>query len=130
MLDWMSFICRLFLGAVAPVLALQLQDAPGAEALVSSALKHWQQQQRAQPSSEEAAAGVGWCLQRLVTMRLAAGAFNEATDMYLQLHKGAAPQDAASASVLAKLLRAAAASGEQQALAALQKQLPGGRWGL
>jgi len=43
----------------------------GAEALLQSALKHWQAEASARPRDPAAAAGVSWCLQRLVALKVA-----------------------------------------------------------
>jgi hypothetical protein len=43
----------------------------GAEAVLQAALKHWQGQAAAKPKDAAAAAGVSWCLQRLVSLKVA-----------------------------------------------------------
>lgn len=49
---------------------LQSGDSAGAEALLQSALKHWQGEASARPRDPAAAAGVSWCLQRLVALKV------------------------------------------------------------
>lgn len=51
----------------------QTGDTSGAENLLQSALQHWQQVAKGAPRDQAAAAGVSWCLQRLVGLKLAQG---------------------------------------------------------
>lgn len=51
----------------------QSGDFAGAEELLQSALQHWQQVAKAAPRDQAAGAGVSWCLQRLVTLKLSQG---------------------------------------------------------
>jgi signal recognition particle subunit SRP72 len=123
-----------------------------AEALLEQGLGHWQQRApsgggkapaAAAGSADPAAAGVGWCLQRLVSIKLAAGKTPEAMRLYQQLVAGgegskaargrggggaaaAVAAGAAGAAVVARLARAAAAAGDADSVAALARQLPGG----
>ncbi|KAF8057286.1 srp72 [Scenedesmus sp. PABB004] len=110
-------------GVVATRAALHEQtgDVAGAEALLQSALRHYQ---GAAKGDAAAAAGVGWCLQRLVALKLAQGAASDAMALYQQLTTMGGPGGSTSAGALAKLARAAAAAGDAGAIAALQKQLP------
>jgi signal recognition particle subunit SRP72 len=119
-----------------------------AEALLERGLEYWQQQQQQQQQapargkaassswSSDAAAGVGWCLQRLVALKLAAGKTPEAMALFQQLMSGTKGSakgggaliaaGAAGASVVARLARAAAAAGDAASVAQLARQLPGG----
>jgi signal recognition particle subunit SRP72 len=120
-------------------------EASDAEALLEQGLEHWQQRAAAgggkasSSSPSDAAAGVGWCLQRLVALKLAAGKTPEAMRLFQQLMAGggakggkgssaaaAVAAGAAGASVVARLARAAAASGDAASIAQLARQLPGG----
>jgi hypothetical protein len=49
----------------------QTGDAAGCQQLLQSALKHWQSEVSARPRDPAAAAGVSWCLQRLVALKVA-----------------------------------------------------------
>ena len=97
----------------------------GAEALLDSALKHWQKAQQQNPRDELAHEGLGWCLQRLVSLKLSLGKAAEAMALYLQLSKLGLAGDVAGAATLAKLVRAAAVKGDSNAIAQLQQELPG-----
>ena len=50
---------------------LQTGDAAGSQELLQLALKHWQGEASARPRDPAAAAGVSWCLQRLVALKVA-----------------------------------------------------------
>jgi hypothetical protein len=50
---------------------VQVGDSPGAESLLQSALKHWQGEAPGRSRDPVAAAGVSWCLQRLVALKVA-----------------------------------------------------------
>jgi signal recognition particle subunit SRP72 len=122
--------------------------ADEAEALLEQGLGHWQQRvsagggkASAAAAADSAAAGVGWCLQRLVSIKLAAGKTPEAMRLYQQLVAGGAggsrgkggsaaaaavAAGAAGAAVVARLARAAAAASDADSVSALERQLPGG----
>lgn len=102
----------------------QTGDAAGAESLLQSALKHWQARSAAAPRDTAAAAGLGWCLQRLVALKLSQGAAGDAMALYQQLSKLGGAGSTTSAAAMAQLARAAAASGDAEAVAVLRKQLP------
>lgn len=102
----------------------QIGDSAGAEALLQSALKHWQGAASARPRDPAAAAGVSWCLQRLVALKVSEGHASEAMTLYLQLSKLGPAAGTTSSAALAKLARAAAAAGDADAIQLLQKQLP------
>jgi len=104
----------------------QSGDVAGAEALLDSALKHWQKAQQQNPRDELAHEGLGWCLQRLVSLKLSLGKAAEAMALYLQLSKLGLAGDVAGAATLAKLVRAAAVKGDSKAIAQLQQELPDG----
>lgn len=106
---------------------MQTGDAAGAESLLQSALKHWQARSAAAPRDTAAAAGLGWCLQRLVALKLSQGAAGDAMALYQQLSKLGGAGSTTSAAAMAQLARAAAASGDAEAVAVLRKQLPGER---
>jgi hypothetical protein len=104
---------------------VQTGEVAGAESLLQSALKHWQARSSAAPRDTAASAGLGWCLQRLVALKLSQGAAADAMALYQQLSKLGGSGSTTSAAAMAQLARAAAASGDAEAVAALQKQLPG-----
>jgi hypothetical protein len=108
-----------------PPFSAQTGDAAGAEALLQSALQHWQSRSSAAPRDAAASAGLGWCLQRLVALKLSQGAAADAMALYQQLSKLGGAGSTTSAAAMAQLARAAAVSGDAAAVAALQKQLPG-----
>ncbi|GBF97135.1 signal recognition particle subunit [Raphidocelis subcapitata] len=132
-------------GVLATRVALMEQtgDTAGAEALLDSALAHWQSAARADPRDEAASEAVGWCLQRLVALKLQLEKAGEAIALFLQQQQqqqaggggaggrrgassaGRAP-GAADAVALARLARAAAAAGDAEAVSVLARQLPGG----
>jgi len=155
-------------GVLATRVALLERAGQGAaaEALLEQGLDHWQQRAAAAAAAgggrgaaaaaaqeaSAAAGGVGWCLQRLVALKLAAGKTPEAMRLYQQLMAGsqggaaaklaasgggagggkksaaaaAVASGAAGASVVARLARAAAASGDGASVATLARQLPAG----
>eukprot|EP00878_Enallax_costatus_P023322 GHUV01024796.1.p1 GENE.GHUV01024796.1~~GHUV01024796.1.p1 ORF type:complete len:527 (+),score=199.75 GHUV01024796.1:936-2516(+) len=102
----------------------QTGDVAGAEGLLQSALQHWQQVAKVAPRDQAAGAGVSWCLQRLVTLKLSQGKAGDAMSLYQQLSKLSGGATSTSSAALAKLARAAAAAGDLDAVAVLQKQLP------
>ena len=114
----------------------QSGDTAGAEALLDAALATWQAAAGADPRDEAASEAVGWCLQRLVALKLQLDKGAEAVQLYLQQQqqaarggkKGAAARapTAADAAALARLARAAAAGGDAGAVSALSAALPGG----
>ncbi len=115
----------------------QLGDTEGAEALLDAALTKWQAAARADPRDEAASEAVGWCLQRLVALKLQLEKGGEAVQLFLQQQAGggaatgkkgggARAPTAADAAVLARLARAAAAGGDSAAVKVLAQQLPGG----
>jgi signal recognition particle subunit SRP72 len=108
----------------------KLGDTAGAEALLDAALSCWQSAARADPRDAAAADAVGWCLQRLVALKLQLDKAGEATQLYLQQQgrggKRGGGGGAADAAVLARLARAAAAAGDLETVTVLGKQLPGG----
>ncbi|KAI8463766.1 MAG: hypothetical protein J3K34DRAFT_526736 [Monoraphidium minutum] len=126
-------------GVLATRVALMEQagDTAGAEALLEAALAHFQSAAKAggRGGGDAAADGVGWCLQRLVGLKLQLDKASEATQLFLQQQKAAAggrkggaaaggrPADAGA---LARLCRAAAAAGDGGAAGVLAQQLPGG----
>ncbi|KIY95778.1 subunit of the signal recognition particle [Monoraphidium neglectum] len=124
-------------GVLATRVALleQVGDTAGAEALLESALGEYQNAARADPRDEAASEAVGWCLQRLVVLKLQLDKAAEATKLFLQQQqqqqggrRGAAAAAATPAdrAVLARLARAAAAAGDTGAVAVLAERLPGG----
>lgn len=118
--DFSKFI--VFLRCVV-LLSVQLGDSVAAEALLDTALAQMQRQQQANPRDSAAADGVGWCLQRLVALKLSLGKATQATKLFQQLSK-LGVQGPAGAQVLAKLARAAAAAGDSDAVRTLQQEVP------
>lgn len=118
-----------------PTPSPQLGDTEAAESLLDAALDSWQRAARSDPKDEAAAEAVGWCLQRLVALKIQLGKGSEAIELFLQQQqqgggrgggKAARAPSAADAAVLARLCRAAAAGGDMGAVGVLQGQLPGG----
>jgi signal recognition particle subunit SRP72 len=131
-------------GPLANARPAQAGDTAGAEALLEASLQRYRAAAASDPRDEAAAEGVGWCLQRLVALKLQLDKAGEATALFLQQQQqqqqaasagggkrgaaagAAAASSTADAAVLARLCRAAAASGDDKAAALLAAQLPGG----